>query len=114
MTPGPLSDRTRRVLACLVKDYIDTGEPVASAALCRRAGLGVSSATMASGATPLGIPFTTSTGESAPPFQTKSRCFPPPSAGPATIRYRSPTRARSRMPSPRRSGRSGAPNRAGH
>jgi len=46
MTPGPLSDRTRRVLACLVKDYIDTGEPVASAALCRRAGLGVSSATI--------------------------------------------------------------------
>jgi heat-inducible transcriptional repressor len=46
MTPGPLSDRTRRVLASLVKDYIDTGEPVASAALCRRAGLGVSSATI--------------------------------------------------------------------
>ncbi|MEZ5290444.1 MAG: heat-inducible transcriptional repressor HrcA [Vicinamibacterales bacterium] len=46
MTPGPLSDRTRRVLASLVKDYIDTGEPVASAALCRKAGLGVSSATI--------------------------------------------------------------------
>jgi heat-inducible transcriptional repressor len=46
MTPGPLSDRTRRVLACLVKDYIDTGEPVASATLCRRSGLGVSSATI--------------------------------------------------------------------
>lgn len=46
MTPTPLSDRTRRVLACLVKDYIDTGEPVASASLCRRAGLGVSSATI--------------------------------------------------------------------
>jgi transcriptional regulator of heat shock response len=40
MTSGPLSDRTRRVLACLVREYIDTGEPVASAALCRRAGLG--------------------------------------------------------------------------
>lgn len=46
MTSGPLSDRTRRVLACLVKDYIDGGEPVASAALCRRPGLGVSSATI--------------------------------------------------------------------
>lgn len=46
MTPVPLSDRTRRVLAALVKDYIDSGEPVASAALCRRAGLGVSSATI--------------------------------------------------------------------
>lgn len=46
MSSGPLSDRTRRVLACLVRDYIDTGEPVASAALCRRAGLGVSSATI--------------------------------------------------------------------
>jgi heat-inducible transcriptional repressor len=46
MTSGPLSDRTRRVLACLVREYIDTGEPVASAALCRRAGRGVSSATI--------------------------------------------------------------------
>jgi heat-inducible transcriptional repressor len=46
MTPVPLSDRTRRVLASLVKDYIETGEPVASATLCRRAGLGVSSATI--------------------------------------------------------------------
>lgn len=46
MTLAPLSDRTRRVLACLVKDYIDSGEPVASAALCRRPGLGVSSATI--------------------------------------------------------------------
>jgi heat-inducible transcriptional repressor len=46
MTSGPLSERTRRILACLVKEYIDTGEPVASAALCRRPGLGVSSATI--------------------------------------------------------------------
>jgi heat-inducible transcriptional repressor len=46
MTPGPLSDRTGRVLACLVKDFIDTGEPVASATLSRRTGLGVSSATI--------------------------------------------------------------------
>ena len=46
MTPGALSDRTRRVLACLVKDYIDSGEPVASATLSRRAGLAVSPATI--------------------------------------------------------------------
>lgn len=46
MTSGALSDRTRRVLACLVKDYIDSGEPVASATLSRRAGLAVSPATI--------------------------------------------------------------------
>ncbi|MFN7977008.1 MAG: heat-inducible transcriptional repressor HrcA [Vicinamibacterales bacterium] len=46
MTPGPLSERTRRVLAVLVREYIDSGEPVASATVCRRAGLGVSSATV--------------------------------------------------------------------
>lgn len=46
MTLGALSDRTRRVLACLVKDYIDSGEPVASATLSRRTGLAVSPATI--------------------------------------------------------------------
>ena len=46
MTSGVLSDRTRRVLANVVRDYIDSGEPVASATLSRRAGLGVSSATI--------------------------------------------------------------------
>lgn len=46
MTPGPLSERTRRVLAVLVREYIDSGEPVASATVCRRAGLSVSSATV--------------------------------------------------------------------
>jgi len=46
MPPAALSDRTRRVLASLVRDYIDTGEPVASATLSRRAGLGVSPATI--------------------------------------------------------------------
>lgn len=46
MTPGPLSERTRRVLAVLVREYIDSGEPVASATVCRRAGLAVSSATV--------------------------------------------------------------------
>jgi len=46
MPSAALSDRTRRVLASLVRDYIDTGEPVASATLSRRAGLGVSPATI--------------------------------------------------------------------
>ena len=41
-----LSDRTRRVLAMLVREYIETGEPVASATLMHRAGLNVSSATI--------------------------------------------------------------------
>jgi heat-inducible transcriptional repressor len=46
MTAPPLSDRARRVLAALVREYIETGEPVASAALTRRTGLAVSSATI--------------------------------------------------------------------
>ncbi len=46
MTAPALSDRTRRVLAALVREYIETGEPVASATLMHRAGLGVSSATI--------------------------------------------------------------------
>ncbi len=41
-----LSDRSRRLLATLVRDYIDTGEPVASQALARQSGLGLSSATV--------------------------------------------------------------------
>src|SRR5687767_15016170 len=41
-----LSERTRRILAALIREYIETGEPVASAASTRRAGLGVSSATI--------------------------------------------------------------------
>jgi heat-inducible transcriptional repressor len=41
-----LSDRSRRLLATLVREYIETGEPVASQALARRSGLGVSSATI--------------------------------------------------------------------
>ena len=37
---GPaLSDRTRRILATLVRSYIETGEPVASATLAHKAGL---------------------------------------------------------------------------
>jgi len=43
---SPLSERTRRILAALIREYIETGEPVASAALTRRAGLAVSSATI--------------------------------------------------------------------
>lgn len=44
---GPaLSDRTRRILATLVRSYIETGEPVASTALAHKAGLNVSSATV--------------------------------------------------------------------
>jgi heat-inducible transcriptional repressor len=46
MTSPALSDRTRRILAALIREYIETGEPVASAALTRRAGLSCSSATV--------------------------------------------------------------------
>jgi heat-inducible transcriptional repressor len=46
MTSPALSDRTRRILAALIREYIETGEPVASAALTRRSGLSVSSATV--------------------------------------------------------------------
>jgi len=41
-----LSDRPRRVLATLVREYIETGEPVSSHMLARKSGLGVSSATV--------------------------------------------------------------------
>ena len=40
MTSPALSERTRRILAALIREYIETGEPVASAALTRRAGPG--------------------------------------------------------------------------
>lgn len=46
MTSPALSDRTRRILAGLIREYIETGEPVASAALARRTGLALSSATI--------------------------------------------------------------------
>jgi heat-inducible transcriptional repressor len=46
MSTPALSDRPRRVLATLVREYIETGEPVASATLMRRSGLNVSSATV--------------------------------------------------------------------
>jgi len=46
MTGPALSDRTRRILATLVRSYIETGEPVASATLAQKTGLNVSSATV--------------------------------------------------------------------
>jgi len=46
MTQPALSDRTRRILATLVRAYIETGEPVSSATLAHRAGLNLSSATV--------------------------------------------------------------------
>ena len=47
MTPT-LSPRAAQILAALVGEYIDTAEPVGSARLAHRAGLGVSSATIRS------------------------------------------------------------------
>jgi heat-inducible transcriptional repressor len=44
----PINERSRRVLAALVREYIATGEPVASSQLAHAAGLGVSSATVRS------------------------------------------------------------------
>src|SRR6188508_2186168 len=41
-----LSDRSRRVLATLVREYIESGEPVPSQVLAHKSGLGVSSATV--------------------------------------------------------------------
>jgi heat-inducible transcriptional repressor len=46
MSLPALSDRTRRILATLVRSYIETGEPVASATLAHKAGLNLSSATV--------------------------------------------------------------------
>src|SRR5919106_1782362 len=40
------NDRSKRVLAALVRQYIATGEPIASSMLVTSAGLGVSSATV--------------------------------------------------------------------
>lgn len=46
MASFELSERSRRVLATLVREYIETGEPVSSQVLARKSGLGVSSATV--------------------------------------------------------------------
>jgi heat-inducible transcriptional repressor len=41
-----LTERARRLLATLVREYIETGEPVSSQVLAKHSGLGVSSATV--------------------------------------------------------------------
>lgn len=41
-----LSERSRRILAALVREYVETGEPVASQVLVNRGGFGLSSATI--------------------------------------------------------------------
>lgn len=46
MVSHELSDRSRRLLAALVREHIVSGEPVSSQALARESGLGVSSATI--------------------------------------------------------------------
>ena len=46
MSSFDLSDRSRRLLATLVREYIETGEPVSSQVVARESGLGVSSATV--------------------------------------------------------------------
>src|SRR5947207_1418048 len=46
MVSHELPDRSRRLLAALVREHIATGEPVSSQALVRQSGLGVSSATI--------------------------------------------------------------------
>src|SRR5258708_27082037 len=47
MTPDA-ADRSKRVLAALVREYIASGDPVASSLLVTAAGLGISSATVRS------------------------------------------------------------------
>jgi heat-inducible transcriptional repressor len=46
MVSFELSDRSRRLLATLVRQYIDSGEPVSSQLVARESGLGVSSQTV--------------------------------------------------------------------
>src|SRR6187431_540942 len=46
MSSLDLTDRSRRLLATLVREYIETREPVSSQDLVRASGLGVSSATI--------------------------------------------------------------------
>ncbi len=48
MVSQELSERSRRLLAALVREYVDTGEPVPSQMLARASGVGVSSATVRS------------------------------------------------------------------
>ena len=46
MTARPLPHRTGRILSTLVREFIETGEPVASMVVARRGSLGVSAATI--------------------------------------------------------------------
>ncbi len=46
MSPAPLSDRAARILSTLVREYIETAEPVGSMVILKRSGLGLSSATV--------------------------------------------------------------------
>lgn len=46
MATSRLSERSRRILAALVSEYVETGEPVASQTLVTKGALGVSSATV--------------------------------------------------------------------
>ncbi len=46
MQTQKLSERAGRILAALVREYIETGQPIASQALIQRSGLGLSSATV--------------------------------------------------------------------
>jgi heat-inducible transcriptional repressor len=46
MPTSRLSERLRRILAALVAEYVETGEPVSSATLVKRGGFGLSSATV--------------------------------------------------------------------
>ena len=46
MSSLELTERSRRLLATLVRAYVETGEPVSSQVLARASGLGVSSATV--------------------------------------------------------------------
>lgn len=46
MAPPALTDRARRILTVLVREYIETGDAVSSQALAEQSGLGVSSATI--------------------------------------------------------------------
>jgi heat-inducible transcriptional repressor len=46
MSSFELTERSRRLIGALVREYIETGEPVSSQVLARASGLGVSSATI--------------------------------------------------------------------
>ncbi len=48
MASSPLSDRARKVLVALVREYVETGQPGASLSLARHGGFAVSSATLRS------------------------------------------------------------------